>query len=793
MKFSERWLRQWVDPKADIQTIAEGLTMVGLEIESLTTIGNNLDGVLIGKILTAEQHPNADRLRVCSVSVGDDNSPLTIVCGAANARAGIKVAVAMIGAVLPGDFKIKPAKIRGVESSGMLCSTSEIGLVETSEGIMELPEDAVVGNAFNEYIQLPDNILDLKITPNRGDCLSILGIAREVSIINKIPLKKIDEQVVTPTITDVFPVKVLTPADCPRYIGRIIRGINPQAVTPLWLQERLRRGGIRSIHPVVDITNYVMLELGQPLHAFDLATLSQEIVVRPSKPDEQVALLDGQTFTFQEPVLVIADAEKILALAGVMGAASSAVTNATTDLFIESAFFNPSAVRTTLRNLSVQSDSAHRFERGVDPELAIRAMQRVTALLLEIVGGQAGPIIAVSSDDQINKPKTILLRRGRIERLLGVELDDVTVSDILQRLGMQLQPHPDGWEVIPPSFRFDMAIEVDLIEELVRVYGYDNIPSHSLQTNLTMLPAPERKLTQSQLRQYCVAKGYSEAINYSFIDPELAKRINPEYAALPLRNPISAELAVMRTSLWPGLLQGALYNLNRQQTRVRLFEIGVCFIDNKFQLLQQAKIAGIALGSVSPEQWGVVNRDVDFFDVKGDLQGLMALTGAPESFVFVATTHPALHPGRCAEVVRDGKNIGFIGELHPNLQQELGFQMPVYLFELELEAIVEAVIPVYASPSKYPSVRRDLAFIVNEQVVFQEIQRKIESCAGEALKNVQLFDIYQGMGIPSGLKSIALSLTFQLASRTLIDDEIDQSIGKVINVLKQDFQAVLRE
>lgn len=792
MKFSERWLREWVNPKTDIQTIAEGLTMAGLEIESLTAIGNDLDGILIGKILTAEQHPNADRLRVCSVSVGDDNAPLTIVCGAANARAGIKVAVAMIGAVLPGDFKIKPAKIRGVESAGMLCSTSEIGLTETSEGIMELPEDAPIGKAFNEYLQLPDHILDLKITPNRGDCLSILGIAREVGVINKIPLQQLNEQSVRETITDTFPVKVLAPADCPHYVGRVIRGINPHAITPIWLQERLRRGGIRSIHPVVDITNYVMLELGQPLHAFDLTTLSQAIIVRHSEKGEQVTLLDGQTVTLPEPVLVIADAEKILALAGVMGGAASAVSTATTDLFIESAFFNPAAVRTTLRRLSVQSDSAHRFERGVDPELAAKAIERATSLLLEIVGGQAGPVITVNHHDQINKPKNILLRRGRITRLLGVELDDATVSDILQRLGMQLQPHPDGWEVTPPSFRFDMAIEVDLIEELVRIYGYDNIPSHSLETKLCMLPVQEHQLTQTRIRQYWVAKGYAEAINYSFIDAEMAARIDPENSALALSNPISAELAVMRTSLWPGLLQAALYNLNRQQTRIRLFEIGVCFTDHKIKLQQQAKLAGIVIGSVSPEQWGVKSRSVDFFDVKGDLQGLLTLTGANGAFDFIATAHSALHPGRCAAVTRDGKNIGFIGELHPNLQQELGFPTPVYLFELALEAIAEAVIPAYAAPSKYPSIRRDLAFVVGEHVGYQEIQGKIASCAGEILKNVQLFDIYQGQGIPAGQKSIALGLTFQLASRTLIDAEVDQSIEKVINTLKQDFQAVLR-
>lgn len=792
MKFSEQWLRQWAHPNVNTETLAETLTMAGLEVEAVEPIGVGLDNVFVGEVLTAEPHPNADRLRACAVNVGADE-PLSIVCGAANVRAGLKVAVATVGAVLPGDFSIKKAKIRGLESHGMICSSSELALTDTSEGIMELPSDAPVGLAFATYLNLPDHIIDVSLTPNRGDCLSIHGMSREVSAIFNTPVTLPDIKETPATTNDTLPIKLQAPTRCPRYTGRVIRGINTKAVTPLWMTEHLRRSGMRPIHPIVDIANYVMLELGQPMHAFDLATLSDEIHIRESTPGEQVTLLDGQTVTLNTPTLIIADNKHILAMAGVMGGASSAVSEHTTDLFLESAFFTPETISQSVRQYLIHSDSSHRFERGVDPQLTLTAMHRATQLILAIAGGNPGPIMDTCDEQHFPQPFVIQLRKDRIKRILGIVLDEPIVEQILHRLNICTKKNDDGWDVTVPSYRFDLRLEIDLIEELARIHGYHQIPKHNMIASLSMTPSPEDQLTEKRLRDLLIGRGYHESINYSFVQPELAKLLHPHHSAIVLSNPISADMSVMRTSLWPGLIQAARFNLYRQQPRLRLFETGVCFFKEGDTLTQPAMLAGIVLGNASDEQWATPKRPVDFFDIKADVEALLALTNNEDVFTFTAGTHPALHPGRSADIQKNDQTIGYIGALHPQLQQQLDLQTTPYLFEITLSETKDITLPSYETPSKYPSIRRDLAFIVEKKLPYQKIHDIIKSSAGNTLKNLQLFDIYDGEGINKGQKSIALGLTFQSNSRTLTDMEIDQTISNIITTLNQDVKAILRE
>lgn len=792
MKFSENWLREWVASSDSITQWSEKLTLAGLEVENLVSLGADLKNICIGEVLSTARHPDADRLSVCEVSVAHDQPPLTIVCGAPNVRAGLKVAVAQVGAILPGDLQIKRSKIRGIESNGMLCSTTELALGESSVGIMELAKDAPVGLSFSEYLGLPDHILDISLTPNRGDCLSVLGLAKELCAVGNWPLTPPCVKEIPSTIPDTLPVHIEAPAECPRYIGRVIRGIRTDATTPLWLQERLRRSNIRSIHPVVDVMNYVMIELGQPLHAFDLSTIENSVHIRLSKPGETTTLLDGQTLILKKPALVIADDTKILALAGIMGGASSAVSATTTDIFIESAFFTPNAIRPTLRELLVQTDGSHRFERGVDPELPLQAMQRATELVLTICAGQAGPCIETVHKEHLPKPVQILLRASRVTRILGIKLESSEIENLLQRLNLPTQSHPDSWQVTVPSYRFDLAIEVDLIEEIARLHGYTKIPSHALKASLTMQPAPETELTLSRIRHYLADTGYTEVINYSFVDAKLLNLLDPQSQPLALSNPISADMSVMRTTLWPGLLQSALFNLNRQQSRVHFFEMGMCFFPEASGLQQLPRLAGLALGTASPTQWGLPERNLDFFDIKGDLENLFALS-QENSFQWTKAAHPALHPGKSAAIERAGRQIGYVGELHPALQNTLGFSQPVYLFELNVADLLPTTLPVYVAPSKYPSIRRDLAFILQESFSWQKIQKAIYFYAGETLQSLQLFDIYTGQGITPGQKSLAFTLIFQLTSRTLTDDEVEKTVQQVIAGLTKDFQATLRD
>lgn len=792
MKISEQWLREWINPPISTEELATQLTMAGLEIESVLPVADSFTQVVIGHVVKVEKHPNADRLRVCQVNIGASEN-LNIVCGGANVRENLKVPVALVGAVFSNGLKIKSAKLRDVLSQGMICSTSELGLTETSEGIMELPEDAPIGKDFREWLQLNDYSIDVHVTPNRGDCLSIVGVAREVAVLNNLELKSHQIKPVDSVITDELPITVQAAEDCPRYCGRVIRGINPNTTTPMWMIERLRRSGLRSIHPVVDITNYVLLELGQPLHAFDLAKLKQGIVVRRAAHDEKIVLLDNQEVSLTAETLVIADKQQPQAIAGIMGGLNSAVTNTTTDIFLESAFFNPLSIAGRARRYGLNTDSGYRFERGVDPELAKQAIERATELLLQIVGGKPGPVIEKVSKESLPQVIKIALRKNRIEKLLGIALEDAEIEKVLQRLGMQLQKNNNGWEVTVPSYRFDLTIEEDLIEELVRIYGYDHIPYIKPQTTLEFLSQPEQQISLNRLRNLLIDLGYNEAITYSFIPPKLHELIFPQQTAITLLNPISADLAVMRNSLWPGLLNAVAYNQNRQQSRLRLFETGFRFIQNQTEIKQDAVLAGVVTGNQHVEQWEAKAKLIDFFDVKADIEKLLTATKHADQFIFKTAEHSALHPGQTAEIIFQNKTVGYIGALHPVLLHELDLIGPVYLFEIELSAITNITLPKFQNISKFPAMRRDISFWIGSDIPVQEIFTAIRNTAGEWLNDLCLFDVYAEKNDESKQRSLALGLMWQHPERTLVDTEVDELKDKVVEKLKQSFAVKLRD
>ncbi|MGM0594464.1 MAG: phenylalanine--tRNA ligase subunit beta, partial [Pseudomonadota bacterium] len=786
------WLREWVNPTVSTDELCHQLTMAGLEVDAVDPVAGEFTGVLVGEVVKVEPHPDADKLRVTQVNVGGE-ALLSIVCGAPNVREGMKAPTAVVGAKLPGDFKIKKAKLRGVPSFGMLCSASELGLAESAEGLMELPADAPVGETLRDYLLLDDVTIELGLTPNRGDCLSIAGIAREVGVLNQCDLAGPAIEPVAPTLDETFSVQVEASGDCPRYIGRVIRGIDTQAQTPLWLQERLRRSGIRSLGPVVDVTNYVLLELGQPMHAFDLAKLKEGVIVRRAHAGEELRLLNEQTVELDSDTLVIADAAGPLAMAGVMGGEASAVGDATVDIFLESAFFSPESIVGRARRYGLHTDSSHRFERGVDPQLTEQAMERATTLLLAIVGGSAGPLEEVLSADELPTRHPVLLRHQRLNRLLGAEVAASEVEDILQRLGMGVEPEAEGWHVTAPAFRFDIAIEVDLVEEIGRIVGYENLPSSRPQVAMQMQPRPEGQVGRRQLSRVLVERGYQEAISYSFVEPKLQQLLDPEHEGIPLANPISSDLAVMRTTLWSGLLPLLQHNLNRQQNRVKLFEYGLRFIRQGEAIHQENMLAGIACGTLMPEQWGADGRQLDFYDIKADLEALIGLTRRQHGFRFVAEAHSALHPGQSARIYFEQQPVGWIGTLHPRLEKALDLRGSTLIFEISAAALSEKSVPKFMEISKYPAIRRDLAVVVDESVSADAVLDCISRAAPESLKELKLFDLYAGEHIDSGRKSLALGLTLQAQSRTLTDEEVDAAIKTIVTSLGSELGATLRE
>ncbi len=793
MRFSEAWLREWVQPAASGRALGELLTMAGLEMDGVELAAPEFTGVVVGDVLEAVQHPNADRLRVCTVSNGTDD-PVEVVCGAPNVRKGLRVAFSQVGAVLPGNFKIRKSKLRGVVSHGMICSSRELGLGDEHDGIIELPADAPVGMDVREYLKLDDHVIEIDLTPNRGDCLSIAGLAREVAAISAVDSTPHEVPQVPAQIEDTFPVELQTDG-CPVYAGRIIRGIDPTARTPAWLAERLRRGGVRPISPVVDVTNYVMLELGQPMHGFDLRQLRGGIVVRDAAAGETLTLLDGKQIELSPEVMVICDHERVVALAGIMGGEASGVAEDTQNVFFESAYFTPLAVAGRARSFGLHTDASHRYERGVDPTLQVRAIERATALLTDIAGGKPGPVLAGHREGVQHVPRVASLRRARLAHVLGVHIDDEQVGHILSRLGLEVTATETGWDVSIPGFRFDLAIEEDLIEEVARVYGYDRIPEAVEVAAIPARPVTETQVSTMRMRVVLADRGYQEAITYSFVEPSLQALFVQGEGAM-LANPISSDMAVMRLSLLPGLSLALKENLSRQQSRVRLFEVGMRYVPQSDKSAggyeEERLISGLIAGQAWPEQWAEKPRPIDFFDLKADVQALLDL-GEHGTVRFEAAQAHGMHPGQCAKVLIDGQKAGVIGALHPALVSELDVTGPVYAFELRTQLLATAPIATFEPVSKHPHIRRDLAVIVDTAVTVAELQDVIDDAAPELVKSVTIFDVYTGQGIDSGRKSIALGLILQDSSRNLTGGEADQAISAIRSGLESNLQATIRD
>ncbi|GAW97754.1 MULTISPECIES: phenylalanine--tRNA ligase subunit beta [Colwellia] len=812
MKFSESWLREWVNPALSSAELAHQITMAGLEVDSVDPVAGEFSGVIIGEVVECGPHPDADKLQVTKISLGDYSSAtvekgelVTIVCGAKNCRKGLKVAVATVGAVLPGDFNIKKAKLRGVTSFGMLCSESEIGLADDSAGIMELAHDAPVGTCVREYLDLNDVTIDVDLTANRGDCLGIKGLAREVGVLNSLAVTEPTITAVVPTIDDVLTINVEAKQACPRYLGRVIKGINPKATTPLWMVEKLRRCGTRSIDPVVDVTNYILLELGHPMHAFDLAKLGSGINVRFANQDEKLTLLDEKEVTLKEGTLVIADDGVLgngnaLAMAGIFGGLDSGVTSNTTDIFLESAFFAPLAILGKARQYGLHTDSSHRYERGIDPTLQHDAIERATELLLSIVGGQAGPVVEAKSEADIPQTKDVSLRREKLDSRIGHHIDDEQVSEILTRFGFTVSTTGDGvarvWQVIVPAYRFDIKIEVDLIEEVARIYGYNNIPNVAPKAMLKMREQKEAKLSLMNLKLVLVNRDYQEAITYSFVDPKVQTLLHPGAEVMTLPHPISSEMSVMRLSLWTGLLQSMVYNQNRQQGRVRLFEAGLRFVPDESVengVRQQNMLAGVIGGLRVDEHWSMEKAASDFYDIKGDVEALLALTGDAQAYEFSKAEVEALHPGQTAQITKNGVFVGHVGTLHPELERKLGLNGRTLVFELLLSEVLVQKIPEASDISRFPANRRDLAIVVKEDVDAKKVLQLIEKVGGNYLIDLNLFDVYQGQGIEEGYKSLAITLVLQDTSKTLEEKDITDVIDRVVETLKTELNASLRD
>ncbi|QBM17618.1 phenylalanine--tRNA ligase beta subunit [Marinobacter sp. JH2] len=789
MKFSEQWLREWVNPSIDSQALMDQITMAGLEVDGFEPVAGEFSGVIVGEVLSVEAHPDADKLRVCQVSNGEET--VQVVCGAPNVREGLKVPFAEVGAVLPGNFKIKKAKLRGQPSQGMLCSESELTLSESHDGLMELPDDAPVGQSMVDYLKLNDIAIDVDLTPNRSDCLSIKGLAREVGVLSSLVVGVPEIETVEAVHSEVPAIRIEAPEACPRYLGRVLRNVNLKAETPLWMQEKLRRSGIRSIDAAVDVTNYVMLELGQPLHAFDREEISGGIVVRMAKAGEKLVLLDGQEVELTAETLVIADHDKPIAIAGVMGGEHSGVNDKTQDLVLESAYFEPIAMAGKARHYGLHTDASHRFERGVDYELAREAMERATRLLMDIVGGEPGEIVEVVSWEDLPKAKTVDLREKRLADVLGLAIDRTTVEEILSRLGLRVEKLlKDGWRISVPSFRPDISIEEDLIEEVGRIYGYNNLPVTEPTGSLGLSVREEAVRPLSAFRNFFVAQGYQEAITYSFVDPKVQQLVDPDREGIALANPISADLSVMRTTLWSGLIKTVQHNQNRQQPRIRLFETGLRFVKDGDQIDQQPMLAGVVVGNQTPENWTNGRRASDFFDVKGELESLFQVLGIEVQFR--AGLHPALHPGQTAELVRDGESVGWLGTLHPQVQKNLELNGTILMFELFLNSIVTGYVPNFKDVSKFPEVRRDLAIIIGSEVSFAQVEEIARKQAGEHLTDMRVFDVYEGESLGEGNRSLALSLFWQHPERTLNEDEVHTLFNGVIDSLKEELGATLR-
>ncbi len=793
MKFSESWLRTLVDPKLTSDELSHLLTMAGLEVEELDAVAPAFHSVVGAQVLEVVKHPDADRLNVCQVDIGS-GSPQQIVCGAPNVAAGLKVPCALPGAELPGDFKIKIAKVRGIESSGMLCSAKELGIAEEASGLLILPGDAPVGQSIRQYLELDDNVFEIKLTPNRADCLSLQGIAREVGAITGAPTSLPQVSEVAASIADSRAVVLDAPAACPLYYGRVLKGVDAKAATPEWMKRRLERSGIRAISALVDITNYVMLELGQPLHAFDNAKLEGSVRARLAQPGEQLLLLNEQKITVDADILLISDDQKPLAMAGIMGGEESGVTLETTELFLESAFFAPKAIAGRARRYGFASDASHRFERGVDFGITRSAIERATQLILEICGGQAGPVVEAKAALPARQP--VRLRTARAEKVLGLPLGCERISNLFKGLALSFEQQGEDFLVTPPSWRFDMEIEEDLVEEVARVYGYNNIPDEPVQAGLIMGTHREADLSLKRVKTLLNDKGYQEVITYSFVDPKVQQLIHAGEEALILPSPISSEMSAMRLSLWTGLLGTVVYNQNRQQSRVRIFESGLRFVPDTnapLGIRQDVMLAGAICGNRYEEHWTLAKETVDFYDLKGDLEAVLDLTGKLADIEFRAEATTALHPGQSAAIYLKGERIGFIGVVHPELERKLDLNGRTLVFELEWNKLADRVVPQAREISRFPANRRDIAVVVAENVPAADILSECKKVGVNQVVGVNLFDVYRGKGVAEGYKSLAISLILQDTSRTLEEEEIAATVARCVEALKERFQASLRD
>lgn len=797
MKFSENWLRQHVKTDASRDELAATLTAIGLEVEEITPLGEALDGVVVARIVSAEKHPEADRLQVCQVDAG--GTTLQIVCGAPNARPGLVAPLATIGTTV-GALTIKAAKLRGIESNGMLCSAKELGIDADASGLLELPDDAPVGTPLADYLGLPDATIELKLTPNRADCFGIRGIAFDVAAACGSEVAPLDAPAVPATSQAALQVVLDAGSDAPRYLGRVIEGVDATRPTPSWMAERLRRSGIRPVSFLVDVTQYVMLELGQPMHAFDRDLLNGPVGVRRARAGEAVKLLDGRDATLDDQFLAITDADRVVALAGLMGGFDTRVTDATRNVFLESAHFAPDAIIGRSRKLGLHTDAAHRFERGVDPELPRTAIEYATRLILDVAGGNAGPVTAAELDAHLAQPRTIALRRARLARVLGLTVDDAEVERILRALGLEVAADAEGWQVTAPTRRFDLAIEEDLIEEVVRIHGYDRVPTTLPGGATRIAVASETRVAEAELRRQMVARDCFETVNFAFVDAGLLATWQLEAGGVPLANPLSTELGVMRTALLPGLVAALGRNLARQQDRVRLFELGKVFeradsgsvagASDQPAPLETLRVAAAVAGDAVAEQWGDASRPVDYFDLKGDLEALAAVAGAALTFARSTAAHG--HPGRSADVLRDGARVGWIGELHPRLLRALDIDTPVVAFELDAAALQARALPRVSGLSKFPSVRRDLAIVAPESVDWAALETTVRASAGPLLAGVRLFDRYAGQGVETGFRSLAMGLILQETSRTLTDRDVDAVVADVVAALAREHGAKIR-
>lgn len=796
MIFSEQWLREWVSPEFDTQELMDQLTMAGLEVDGSEPVARVFSNVVVARIEATEKHPDADKLSVCKVSDGENE--YQVVCGAPNARAGLVAPFAKVGAQLlaPNEtkpFKIKAAKLRGIESNGMLCSAEELGLDEKSDGLLELPSDAPLGIDVREFLKLDDTAIELDLTPNRGDCLGMIGLAREVGVLARLDVTPFVVSSITESHTESFPVTITAKDACPRYLGRVIKNINLQAVTPLWMQEKLRRSGLRSIDPIVDVTNFVLMELGQPMHAFDLEKLDGAIDVRMASNNEKIILLDGKEVTLSDDTMVIADSKKAVAIAGIMGGLETSVTSVTKQVFLECAFFAPLAVAGKARSYGMHTDASHRYERGVDFALQQTAMARATELLLEIAGGEAGPIVETTGN--LPDLKQVTLRFATVDKLLGIHIEPVEIVEILTRLGFTLSEQTANQVLVSvPSFRFDVSIEADLIEELARIYGYNRLPKTPGLAKQQLGAVTETEVSLGTLRSHLVANGYQEVVTYSFIDPGFSRKVFGEPTApIVLQNPISEEMSVMRPSILPGLLHTLQYNVNRQQDRVRLFESGLVFNQVNGSTEQVPMLAGLLYGLRLPASWANSSDNSDFYDLKGVVEGLLGFSTRVQACSFEAASRPGFHDGQCAVVKHEQLGeIGILGAIHPSVQRELGITGSIYCFELHLEKIKSKSLPKSQAPSKFPEMHRDLAIVVGEAISAQAILTEIRKHGGEFLIDLRIFDVYQGDAVEAGKKSIALGLTWQHPSRNLTDDEINSIISNSVNALQEQFNANLR-